>query len=156
MPARRYDAGMAHTVLHFERTIDSSHVIPGHPGKCARLHGHTYRFQVWVSGPVDGDRSMLVDFFDLKSEIDAWDHRHLNDEVEFVPTAELLAAEMRRRILGRVVAAVGGDRADEVGVLLRLWETPSGYAQVGWLTRDPDAPVASEFGAIALGEHSAS
>lgn len=132
---------MAHTVLHFERTIDSSHVIPDHPGKCARLHGHTYRFQVWVSGPVDERSGMLVDFFDLKQAIDAWDHRHLNDEVAFVPTAELLAEEMRRRILAIVVAQVGESAAEQVGVLLRLWETPSGFAQVGWLTRDPAAPA---------------
>ncbi|MEO6866984.1 MAG: 6-carboxytetrahydropterin synthase [Gaiellales bacterium] len=136
---------MAHTTLHFERTIDSSHVIPNHPGKCARLHGHTYRFQVWVSGPVNAETGMLVDFFDLKREIDAWDHRHLNDEVEFVPTAELLAAEMRRRILACILAQVGEQHADEVGVLLRLWETPSGYAQVGWLTRDPEAPASAEL-----------
>jgi len=131
---------MTFAVLHLERTIDSSHVIPDHPGKCARLHGHTYRFQVWVSGPIDPGTGMVVDFFDVKCEIDAWDHRHLNDEVEFVPTAELLAAEMRRRILSHVAAAAGADRADQVGVLLRLWETPSGYAQVGWLTRDPAEP----------------
>ncbi|MCW2928452.1 MAG: Queuosine biosynthesis protein QueD, partial [Thermoleophilia bacterium] len=109
---------MAHTILHFERTIDSSHVIPGHPGKCARLHGHTYRFQVWVSGPVDESTGMLVDFYDLKQEIDAWDHRHLNDEVAFVPTAELLATEMRRRILATVLAGVDDDNAAQVGVLL--------------------------------------
>jgi 6-pyruvoyltetrahydropterin/6-carboxytetrahydropterin synthase len=131
---------MTFSTLHLERTIDSSHVIPNHPGKCARLHGHTYRFQVWISGPIDAETGMVVDFFDVKREIDAWDHRHLNDEVEFIPTAELLAAEMRRRILGHVVASVGDDRAEEVGVLLRLWETTSGYAQVGWLTRDPAEP----------------
>lgn len=152
MCVRRYDACMAHTVLHFERTIDSSHVIPGHPGKCARLHGHTYRFQVWVSGTVDEATGMLVDFFDLKREIDAWDHRHLNDEVGFVPTAELLAAEMRRRILARVVEAAAADDAERVGVLLRLWETPSGYAQVGWLTRDPDAPQDALLVEAALSE----
>jgi 6-pyruvoyltetrahydropterin/6-carboxytetrahydropterin synthase len=116
-------------------------VIPNHPGKCARLHGHTYRFQVWLSGPVDEATGMLVDFFDVKREIDAWDHRHLNDQVAFVPTAELLAAEMRRRILARMIEQVGEARAEQVGVLLRLWETPSGFAQVGWLTRDPEAPV---------------
>jgi 6-pyruvoyltetrahydropterin/6-carboxytetrahydropterin synthase len=132
---------MPHAVLHLERTIDSSHVIPNHPGKCARLHGHTYRFQVWLSGPVDEATGMLVDFFDVKREIDAWDHRHLNDQVAFVPTAELLAAEMRRRILARMIEQVGEARAEQVGVLLRLWETPSGFAQVGWLTRDPEAPV---------------
>ena len=131
---------MTHSVLHFERTIDSSHQIPNHPGKCARLHGHTYRFQVWISGPVDPETGMVVDFYDVKRAIDAWDHRHLNDEVDFVPTAELLAAEMRRRILSLVLHAVGEDQADDVGVLLRLWETPSGYAQVGWLTRDPAEP----------------
>jgi len=132
---------VSHTVLHFERTIDSSHVIPDHPGKCARLHGHTYRFQVWASGPVDPETGMLVDFFELKRAIDAWDHRHLNDEVDFVPTAELLAAQMRVRLLDIVRAGVGERRRDEVGLLLRLWETPSSYAQVGWLTPDPDAPA---------------
>lgn len=134
---------MAHTVLHLERTIDSSHVIPNHPGKCARLHGHTYRFQVWLSGPVNEETGMLVDFFDVKAAIDAWDHRHLNDEVAFIPTAELLAAEMQRRLVAIVTEQVGSERADQVGVLLRLWETPSGFAQVGWLTPDPDAPQGS-------------
>jgi 6-pyruvoyltetrahydropterin/6-carboxytetrahydropterin synthase len=148
MCGRRYDAGMSHTVLHFERTIDASHVIPGHPGKCARLHGHTYRFQVWISGPVNPASGMVVDFFDVKREIDAWDHRHLNDEVEFVPTAELLAAEMRRRILRHVQRQVGDEGAEDVGVLLRLWETPSGHAQVGWLTRDPDAPADAVHGLV--------
>jgi 6-pyruvoyltetrahydropterin/6-carboxytetrahydropterin synthase len=134
---------MPHAVLHFSRTIDSSHQIPGHPGKCARLHGHTYRFEVWVSGPVDESTGMLVDFYELKTLIDAWDHRHLNDEVDFIPTAELLAEEMRRRIHTAVLARVGPARADEVGVLLRLWETPSGYAQVGWIVPDPAAPTGS-------------
>lgn len=140
---------MAHTVLHLERTIDSSHVIPGHPGKCARLHGHTYRFQVWISGPVNETTGMLVDFYDVKREIDAWDHRHLNDEVDFLPTAELLAEEMRLRIHTHVSAQAPTDQGD-VGVLLRLWETPSGYAQVGWLTADPRAPGMSVPAAAML------
>lgn len=143
---------MTFAVLHLERTIDASHVIPDHPGKCARLHGHTYRFEVWISGPVDERTGMLVDFYEVKRAIDAWDHRHLNDEVDFVPTAELLAAEMRRRLLGIVMATMHPEQADQVGVLLRLWETPSGYAQIGWLTRDPAEPgylqVVDELDAI--------
>jgi 6-pyruvoyltetrahydropterin/6-carboxytetrahydropterin synthase len=130
---------MAHTVLYLERTIDASHVIPGHPGKCGRLHGHTYRFEVWISGDVaeTGD-GMLVDFYDVKREIDAWDHRHLNDEVDFVPTAELLAAEMQRRLLA-LVAERGASAEAGAGVLVRLWETPTAYAQVGYLVPDPGA-----------------
>jgi 6-pyruvoyltetrahydropterin/6-carboxytetrahydropterin synthase len=142
---------MPHALLHLERTIDSSHVIPGHPGKCARLHGHTYRFQAWISGPVDEASGMLVDFYDVKAAIDAWDHRHLNDEVDFVPTAELLAVEMRRRLLDIVTARVGAERAGAVGVLLRLWETPAGYAQVGWLTPDPEAPAGAAVLPEAIG-----
>jgi len=28
----------------------ASHIIPGHPGKCKNLHGHTYRVEVFVKG----------------------------------------------------------------------------------------------------------
>lgn len=135
---------MAHTVLHLERTIDASHVIPGHPGKCGRLHGHTYRIQAWMCGPVDaaGD-GMLVDFYDVKALIDEWDHRHLNDVVAFVPTAELLAADLQQRLLALVHARVGVGRHDRVGVRVRLWETPQAWAEVGELVAasDDDRPV---------------
>lgn len=106
-----------------------------------------------MSGPVVTSDGMLVDFFDVKACIDAWDHRHLNDEVDVIPTAELLATEMRRRLLALLVdrhalaaaASATTESADhhpgDVGVLLRLWETPAGYAQVGWLTADPAAPA---------------
>lgn len=129
--------GVAHTTIHLTRSIDASHVIPGHPGKCARLHGHTYRFEVWISGPV-GESGMLVDFYDVKALIDEWDHRHLNDVVSFVPTAELLAADMQRRIL-ELARDRAGEDAGLVGVLVRLWETPASWAQVGALTGEPTA-----------------
>jgi 6-pyruvoyltetrahydropterin/6-carboxytetrahydropterin synthase len=118
----------AHIVTFLERTIDSSHVLPDHPGKCSRLHGHTYRFQIWMSGPIGAD-GMLVDFLDVKACIDEWDHRHLNDLVDFDPTAELLAAEMQRRILQLITDRCG--EAPGVGVLVRLSETPSSWAQAG-------------------------
>jgi 6-pyruvoyltetrahydropterin/6-carboxytetrahydropterin synthase len=126
---------MAHTCTYLERTIDSSHVLPDHPGKCSRLHGHTYRFQVWMSGPVetDGD-GMLIDFLEVKACIDEWDHQHLNDLVDFPPTAELLAAQMQRRIFALLTQRVGAD-APGVGVLVRLSETPNSWAEVGSVVR---------------------
>lgn len=136
---------MAHTIIYLERSIDASHVIPDHPGKCGRLHGHTYRFEVWLSGPVAGGDGMLVDFYEIKRQIDAWDHRHLNDMVDFVPTAELLAAEMQRRILALVSGPTDADAdaaaadASTVGCLVRLWETAGSYAQVGFIAHDTSA-----------------
>ncbi|MCW2926069.1 MAG: hypothetical protein JWM86_37, partial [Thermoleophilia bacterium] len=55
-----------------------------------------------------------------------------------------------------VLEGVNDDDAAQVGVLLRLWETPSGFAQVGWLTRDPQAPEAAvaSFELDALGSGS--
>ncbi len=78
--------------------------------------------------PVDGD-GMLVDFYDIKRAIDEWDHRHLNDIVTFVPTAELLAAEMQRRIM----ALLNDRNVEQAGCIVRLWETPTSWAQVGEL-----------------------
>lgn len=128
------------TTLYLERSIDASHVIPGHPGKCGRLHGHTYRFEIWLHGPVDpAGEGMLVDFYDIKAAIDAWDHRHLNDLVDFPPTAELLAAEMHRRLTA-LLQVRAGDTA-ETALKVRLWETPNCSAEVGHLPVATDTPA---------------
>ncbi len=34
--------------FHFE----AAHHLPGHRGKCARLHGHSYRLEVTLRGPI--------------------------------------------------------------------------------------------------------
>ena len=70
--------------------FDSSHRLPGHP-KCGVLHGHTYRVEVEVEGPVrDG---MVVDFDDLKRAVREvvrpLDHADLNGVLD-VPTCENL------------------------------------------------------------------
>ena len=68
--------------------LDCAHLLPGHP-KCGRLHGHTYRVQLVVSGEArDG---MLLDFAELKSQVRSvlsrYDHRHWNDFIDY-PTVE--------------------------------------------------------------------
>lgn len=142
-------SAMAHTVIYMERSIDASHIIPGHPGKCGRLHGHTYRFQVWISGPVSQADGMLIDFFDVKEAIDAWDHRHLNDLVDYIPTAELLAADMQQRLCQLVLSRVDAS-AETVGCIVRLWETQNAYAQVGELKSEAgDAFHALDSAALA-------
>jgi 6-pyruvoyltetrahydropterin/6-carboxytetrahydropterin synthase len=140
---------MQHTTVFLERTIDSSHVIPDHPGKCSRLHGHTYRFEVWISGPVAAD-GFVVDFLDVKELIDAWDHRHLNDIVDVIPTAENLAALMRERILEKVRSRFDDASRRQIGCKVRLHETASAYAEVGWLTPDPEMSLAVGATASAI------
>jgi 6-pyruvoyltetrahydropterin/6-carboxytetrahydropterin synthase len=81
-----------------EFTFDAAHRLPNVPEghKCSRLHGHTYRVEIHVSGPVDEHTGWVVDFGDIKAAfkplMDQLDHYYLN-EVEGLknPTSENLA-----------------------------------------------------------------
>jgi 6-pyruvoyltetrahydropterin/6-carboxytetrahydropterin synthase len=78
--------------------IDAAHRLPGVPEghKCGRMHGHGFRVEVTVAGPVGKRSGWVLDFAEIdraaKPLVDALDHRTLND-VEGLenPTSELLA-----------------------------------------------------------------
>lgn len=109
-------------------TFEAAHMLPNHAGKCKNLHGHSYRMDVSVEGPVQADgveEGMVMDFARLTEAVEReivsqWDHAYLNDAVAFVPTAELLAQEAFRRLLD---AGIPVSR-------IELWETPKARAVV--------------------------
>jgi 6-pyruvoyltetrahydropterin/6-carboxytetrahydropterin synthase len=95
---------MTHTVfveLGFESAHRLPHVPEGH--KCARLHGHSFRVQVHVSGPLDPELGWVADFGDVRAATEpvrqALDHRYLN-EIEGLenPTSEVLAVWIWARL----------------------------------------------------------
>ena len=67
--------------FRFEAAHSLTGVAEGH--KCRRIHGHGYRLDVHVEGPVDGKTGMVMDFHDIqklvKPIIDELDHHLLND-----------------------------------------------------------------------------
>ncbi|MBV8074681.1 MAG: 6-carboxytetrahydropterin synthase QueD [Candidatus Eremiobacteraeota bacterium] len=75
--------------------FEAAHVLPHHPGKCSKLHGHSYRLEVAVEGPLHthGPAQGMVQDFDeigriVRSRIiDEFDHASLNDFIEN-PTSE--------------------------------------------------------------------
>jgi 6-pyruvoyltetrahydropterin/6-carboxytetrahydropterin synthase len=77
--------------------FEASHMLPNHTGKCANLHGHSYRIEVTIGGPIklDGEAAgMIMDFAQLSDVVIArvvepLDHTHLNDTLEN-PTCERL------------------------------------------------------------------
>jgi len=85
----------------FEAAHRLPRVSPDH--KCARLHGHSFRVRVTVTGEVDPKVGWLVDFGDVAAAFapihDALDHRYLN-EIEGLenPTSETLAVWIWRRL----------------------------------------------------------
>jgi len=78
--------------------FEAAHVLPHHAGKCARLHGHSYRLDVAVAGPLHAEgpaTGMVIDFDELSDAVRAYvieplDHTSLNERIAN-PTAELIA-----------------------------------------------------------------
>lgn len=59
---------------------------------CTRLHGHNWNVTVECRSRELDANGMVVDFTLIKKRvIDALDHKMLNDELDFNPTAENLA-----------------------------------------------------------------
>ena len=78
--------------------IEAAHRLPnvltGH--KCARLHGHSWRIEVAIEGPVGNDTGWVMDYADLKAAFqpihDQIDHNYLNEIPGLEnPTSERLA-----------------------------------------------------------------
>lgn len=66
--------------LSKEYTFESSHILPRHKGKCARLHGHSWKLKVYVAGVVDEETGFVMDYGDIsehvKPLIGKLDHYH--------------------------------------------------------------------------------
>jgi len=79
-------------------SIEAAHRLPNLPAdhKCARLHGHSFRIEVHVSGDIVEPQGWVMDFADVKRAFapifDQLDHRYLNDIAGLEnPTSERLA-----------------------------------------------------------------
>ena len=93
------------TEIFREFTFEAAHRLPKVPEghKCGRLHGHSYRVQLAVSGEVDPVLGWVMDFGDIK---EAWrpleavlDHYLLNEIPGLEnPTSENLAAWIWERL----------------------------------------------------------
>ncbi len=128
---------MVRATIIKEFSFDAAHRLEGHDGPCKNLHGHTYKLQVGVYGPVKHepeapDEGMVVDFGQIKNVVKAHiisrlDHQYLNDILPFRPTAENIAVWMVEvlRKSGLPVKFV------------RLFETPTACVEID----ERDVPV---------------
>jgi 6-pyruvoyltetrahydropterin/6-carboxytetrahydropterin synthase len=81
-----------------EFTFEAAHRLPHVPAghKCARLHGHSYRVEIRIQGPVTEPAGWVMDFADLTTAFaplrDQLDHYYLNEVPGLDnPTSENLA-----------------------------------------------------------------
>jgi 6-pyruvoyltetrahydropterin/6-carboxytetrahydropterin synthase len=84
-----------------EFCFESAHVLPRHPGKCSRLHGHSWRLKVEVHGPMKSETGFVRDYYDLSEAvqpiIDRFDHQLLNCFVRY-PSSENLAIHIAHEL----------------------------------------------------------
>ena len=86
-------------------TIEAAHRLPHVPPehKCHRLHGHSFRIEVHVVGPVKAHEGWVVDFADIGRAFqplyEQLDHHYLNDISGLEnPTSEHLARWIWQRL----------------------------------------------------------
>lgn len=104
-------------------TFEASHQLPWHQGKCQRLHGHSYKLEVFARASLN-DNGIVMDFDDISAlvsehVIKAFDHQHLNDFLDN-PTAE--------NIVSHILLVLR--EQDQRIFKARLYETETCYAEV--------------------------
>lgn len=121
-------------------TFEAAHSLPNYEGKCSRLHGHSYKLEVTVSGGIDtmsiirafqndepilAKEGMVIDFSELKrhikSVVEVYDHSNLNDHF-ILPTAEFMVVQIFRDLKSKLGNSV---KVESV----KLWETEDSYAE---------------------------
>lgn len=107
-------------------TFEAAHFLPDLPPnhKCRRMHGHSYRVEIRISGPVDGAGLVRgVEFGQIDVLMDpiltSVDHHTWNDKL-VSPTVEHIAS-----YLARIVS-----RGLSVPVTARVYEGPRSWAEV--------------------------
>jgi 6-pyruvoyltetrahydropterin/6-carboxytetrahydropterin synthase len=86
-------------------TIDAAHRLPNVPvtHKCRNIHGHTFRIEIHVNGPIQEEFGWVMDFADITTVFkpikDQLDHKYLNDIKGLEnPTSENLAKWLWRHL----------------------------------------------------------
>ncbi len=120
---------MQRLTIYKQFGFEASHVLPKHEGKCARLHGHSWRLTVGVSGPVVEETGFVVDYGKLsemvnKGLIQFVDHHHLGQGSQqepnqwhkptfgedFYPSSENLVMCFVRLLKPLITELGGGDK----------------------------------------------
>lgn len=114
--------------LRVETTFDAAHnVLASFKGKCEKLHGHTWKVELFVTGEEANQNGMIIDFGILKSALEKvtkkLDHTYLNEIKEIGnPTSENIAKyvfENLKKILPKT------PKLEKI----RVWESPKSWCE---------------------------
>lgn len=152
--------GRARMAITKKFNFESAHRLYGHEGKCRYLHGHSYKLELSISGPLD-PLYRIVDFDVIKSLIGGWINNHLDHNTILHRMDPLVAntnPEVRQFIFGREPFLLNNHPTVECMAdflfyqsykilkprglrvaKIKLWETESNYALVLGSGRSDDS-----------------
>jgi 6-pyruvoyltetrahydropterin/6-carboxytetrahydropterin synthase len=147
MQPRQYDT--MNVAIYKEVQFDASHRLLHYNGKCANLHGHRWKVEVWVEGEPDATTGILIDYNVIREIIEKFDHQILLNAADPMaaciekfqrvitttgdPTSELLAARICDDLCDYCRAHGIHARVTKI----RVWESPTCFAEL----ISPDSPV---------------
>ena len=106
--------------------FEAAHFLPNVPDthKCKRMHGHSYRVELILSGKVDERSGFVIDFFEIEEiagpVISSLDHRCLNDIDGLEnPTAENISKWIWERLAPSLPKLT----------VVRVFETPESWVE---------------------------
>lgn len=136
-----------------EFTLEMAHMLSNYDGKCNNLHGHSYKLQVAVIGPLaasGNSAGMVVDFGTLKDivlqeVVQPMDHAILFSDEDHRDRAEESLLDWAKDYNKKHVVLPGRCTAENIAALIqqkvsnrlvgyevhvRLWETANSFVEV--------------------------
>ena len=138
-----------------EVTFDSAHMLSNYQGKCANLHGHTYKLQVSIEAPLQSkgnEECMVMDFNTLKKAIDsvteAFDHAIIFSDIGYRSEAESALMDWADKYgMAYVIISAGKSTSEYIAteiksriscylaevpvpdITVSVWETPTSFVE---------------------------
>ncbi len=99
-------------IIGKEFRFEAAHKLPNHDGKCARLHGHSWRSVIYITGneltKYGVKKDMIMDYGDIKKYMkplldNYLDHYYLNKTTGLAnPTSEAIAKWIYEQLEGKI------------------------------------------------------
>lgn len=101
--------------------FEAAHLLKGHP-KCGKLHGHSYKAEVWITAKqINDPYGFVLDFHEISDYFKQFDHSGKTLKLSAEELAQDAAFYFRKLFLDN-------DR-QFISIKVRLWETATGYAE---------------------------
>jgi 6-pyruvoyltetrahydropterin/6-carboxytetrahydropterin synthase len=113
--------------LRVQSEFDAAHKMDGYLGKCANLHGHTYKVEAFFIAKQQDSIGVSVDLRALKEKLskitEQFDHSYLNDFKELGnPSTENLSHYIFQHLKDNLPTGATLEK-------VRVWETPKSWVE---------------------------